>query len=153
MRFARVRLINDELDRLTQDASDRSTSVLNKASFLAVAAGVIIAASTAQRWDVLPIVGVIALGMASIGLVFAAIALRPGGRPGIVASRLVDRHLESIHSAAHIEEELVRDKTAVLEARETDIVARARWVWRGFAALILSTVSLTVVFGAEILGR
>jgi hypothetical protein len=49
--------------------------------------------------------------------------------------------------------ELVRDKASVITGRETDIVARAKWVSYGFAALVLSTAFLTVVFSAETLGR
>ena len=151
-RFDRVRLLNEELDRLNLDAAERSGSVTNKASFLAVAAGVLVAASTAQLWTVLGIVGVVSLAIACVALVCAAVALRPGKRIGIQARRLVDRHLDCDHSAAEVERELVADKATVLAAREDDITARSKWVWYGFAALILSTVSLTVMFGIQILG-
>jgi hypothetical protein len=150
--FARARLLNEELDRLNVDASERAGSVTNKASFLAVAAGVIIAASTAQVWTALGVVGIAALALACVGLICAAIALRPGKRIGIQARRLVDRNLDTTRTAAQIEAGLVEDKAAVLAAREDDIAARATWIWYGFVALIFSTVSLTIVYSAEVLG-
>jgi hypothetical protein len=152
-RFNRVRLLNEELDQLMVDAANRMTSVLSKASFLAVSAGVIVAASTAHTWTSIAITGVLALALASVALICAAVALRPGAHPAIKARRLVDEYLESFSSAGDLENELVQDKAAAIDAIELVIVARARWVSFGFAALILSTVSLAVVFGAETLGR
>lgn len=151
-RFDRVRLLSEELDHLNADAGERNTSVLNKASFLAVSAGVVVAASTAHVWTELGVVGIAALFFAAMSLGCATVALRPGKRIGIQARRLVDRHLDCGHSAAEVEAELVGEKATVLAAREEDMAARARWVWYGFASLILSTVSLTVVFAFETLG-
>ncbi|WP_146168506.1 hypothetical protein [Rathayibacter caricis] len=150
--FARVRLINEELDRLGTDAAERTASVNGKASFLAVSAGVLVAASTAQVWTVAAAFGVLALVLACASLTCAAVALRPAGRPGIEAQRLVDRYVDSTQSASQVETQLVRDKAAVLSARETDLRARATWVWVGFAALALAVAALTLVFAAETLG-
>jgi hypothetical protein len=151
-RFDRVRLLNEELDRLGTDAAARTGSVTNKASFLAVSAGVLVTAATAQVWESAPAYGVIALALSIFALASAAVALRPGTRPGIDARRLVDRHLDCDHSAAFIEEQLVRDKADVLTAIESDIANRGRWVWGGFGALALAATSLGVVFGIETLG-
>ena len=52
---------NEELDRLVTDAAERTASVTNKASFLAVSAGVLVAASTVQLWVKAPTFGVVAL--------------------------------------------------------------------------------------------
>ncbi len=151
-RFDRVRLLHDELDRLALDSEQRTGSVSTKASFLAVSAGVLVAAASAQTWRLAPVAGVIALALACVALGCAAIALRPGKRVGIEARRLVDRHLDCDHTSAHVEEELVRDKATVLAAHELDIGSRGRWVWAGFGGVAASAVSLTVVFGLEVLG-
>jgi hypothetical protein len=151
-RFDRIRLLNEELDRLGTDAAVRMGSVTNKASFLAVSAGVLLTAATAQLWQTVPVWGVITLVLASLALAAAAVALRPGTRPGIDARRLVDRHLDCDHSAARVEAELVRDKADVLTALERDIGRRGRWVWAGFGVLALAAISLGVVFATEIIG-
>ncbi|WP_146078899.1 MULTISPECIES: hypothetical protein [unclassified Rathayibacter] len=149
--FARVRLINEELDKLGADAAERTASVIGKASFLAVSAGVLIAASTAQVWTVAATFGVLALALACVSLTCAAVAVRPGKRRGIEAQRLVDRYIDSTQSASQVEQQMVRDKATVLRARETDLRARATWVWVGFAALALAAAALTLVFAAETL--
>lgn len=152
LRFDRIRLLNEELDRLTVDAEQRTSSVSSKASFLAVSAGVLIAAATAQLWRQAPVIGVIALGLSCLALACAAIALRPGKRIGIQARRLVDRHIDCQHSAAQVEEELIRDKATVLADRENDIANRGRWVWAGFGGVAIAALALSLVFSIEVLG-
>lgn len=151
-RFARVRLLNEELDKLTTDAAERTASVTNKASFLAVSSGVLVAASTVQLWTKLAGFGVAALALACIALACAAVAVRPGKRIGIQARRLVDRYSDSTLSALQVESQIIEDKANVLTERETDLRARAVWVWSGFAALAMAAAALTVVFAAEVLG-
>lgn len=151
-RFARVRLLNEELDKLTVDAAERTASVTNKASFLAVSAGVLVAASTAQLWEAIAAFGVAALALSCAALACAAVAVRPGKRTGIQARRLVDRFSNSASSALQIEAQIIEDKASVLSLREDDLRARAVWVWCGFAALALAAASLTVVFAVEVLG-
>ncbi len=151
-RFDRVRLLNEELDHLMSDATARTGSVTNKASFLAVSGGVLITAGTAQLWDAAPGYGVASLALSCLALGFAAVALRPGKRPGIEARRLVDRHLDCEHSVAQVEAEIVRDKETVLTAIEHDIASRGRWVWAGFGVLAAAALSLAAVFSFELLG-
>lgn len=151
-RFARIRLLNEELDKLTTDAAERTASVTNKASFLAVSAGVLVAASTVQLWKTLATFGVAALALACVALAAAAVAVRPGRRIGIQARRLVDRFADSTATAMQIEAQIIEDKANVLALREDDLRARAAWVWSGFAALALAAAALTVVFAAEVLG-
>ncbi len=150
--FDRVRLLNEELDRLTADAAERTASVNNKASFLAVSAGVLVAASTVQLWTKMPGFGVAALGLACVALACAAVAVRPGKRLGIEARRLVDRYADSNLTAQQVETQIIEDKANVLRLRETDLSSRATWVWAGFASLALAAASLTVVFAVEVLG-
>ena len=151
-RFARIRLLNEELDRLTLDTSERAASVSNKASFLAVSAGVLITASTSQLWSELAWFGIVALLLGCAGLVCAAVALRPGRRLGLVAQRLADSYIDTTRSALVIETELVRSKSKAIAHREGDLAARAGWVWAGFALLVLASVSLSAVFTAQLLG-
>lgn len=150
--FDRVRLINEELDRLTTEAGERTASVSSKASFLAVSAGVLIAASTVQLWTKAPGFGVAALALACIALGCAAVAVRPGKRLGIEARRLVDRYADSNFTALQIEAQIIEDKANVLRQREVDLRARASWVWVGFALLALAAAALAVVFAVEVLG-
>jgi hypothetical protein len=150
--FARLRLIHEELDRLGVDASQRSAGVMSKASFLAVAAGVIIAASTTRLWVAQPIIGIFALALACVSLISAAIALRPGSRSELLPQRLVDRYLDSTRNAMSVEREIVIDKSVVLDLRERDLASRAQWVSRGFILLIASTIALCITFAIETLG-
>lgn len=150
--FDRVRLINEELDKLTTEAGERTAIVNNKASFLAVSAGVLIAASTVQLWTKVPGFGVAALALACVALACAAVAVRPGKRLGIEARRLVDRYVDSNFTALQIEAQIVEDKANVLRQRELDLRARASWVWGGFALLALAAAALAVVFAVEVLG-
>jgi hypothetical protein len=151
-KFDRVRLINEELDRLTIDVGERTLSVTNKASFLAVAAGVLIAATTSQLWTRFQWFGAAGLVLACLGLLCAAVALRPARRYGILAQRLTDSYIDSTKLAQDIEAILVRTKSDAITRREGDLVARARWVWAGFGALVLSAISLSIVFSAQLLG-
>ena len=151
--FGRIRLLNEEMDRLTTDVEQRVASVLNKASFLAIAAGVIIAATVAQVWTKVPWIGVLALSLAGVALLCATVALRPGRRVGIVAQRLADNYLDSSVTAAALEQRLVRQKASAISSRESDLVARARWVQAGAAALVGSVAALLIVFSVQLLGE
>lgn len=150
--FDRVRLLNEEMDLLTSDLEHRLESVTNKASFLAVAAGVLIAASGAHLWDRLAGFGVAALALACTGLFCAAVALRPHKREGLIAQRLADHYIDSSLSVTEIEVKLVQQKADVISARELVLAAQARWVWIGFGALVMSAGALTIVFTAQVLG-
>lgn len=151
-RHARVRLLNEELDRLTTDVGERSVSVTSKASFLAVSAGVLVAASTSQIWSTQAWFGIAALVFAGVAVLCAAVALRPARRLGLVAQRLTDRYLDTNKTALAIETEIVQGKSRAITSREADLVTRATWVWCGFGALVLSTASLATVFAAQLLG-
>lgn len=148
---ARLGLVSSEMDRLLDDMRTRTASIANKASFLAVAAGVVITASTAQLWTRLVWFGVGALALACAGIVCAAIALRPEQRLGVSAQRITDLYLNTDKSPAAIERNLVSAKSDVITRQEKNLRGRAAWVWRGFAALTLAAISLAVVFSVEVL--
>lgn len=151
-RVVRHQVLNEELDRLTADAAERTASVANRASFLAVSAGVLIAASTAQLWAEKAVFGVAALGLGCIALLCATAASRPGKRPGLLAQRLVDKYADAEVSGDQILREVVRLKADALEAREGDLRNRAVWITAGFAVLVASAASLTAVVSAELMG-
>lgn len=152
MRAARVRLLSEELDRAEDGAEARRTSVMGKASFLAVAAGIFIAASTVQSWTELPHLGVLSLALACLAMVCAVVASRPGKRLGLVPRRLVDRYLDSTLTASQVEEQICVDKAAALSSGEVDLASRAKWVTLGFAFLLVASVALLVAFSFEVLG-
>ncbi|ROS47939.1 hypothetical protein EDF50_3281 [Frigoribacterium sp. PhB24] len=135
------------------DSGTRAASVLNKASFLAVTAGVIVAASTAQLWTTAGVIGVCALVLASLAIFCAAAALRPGKRLGLQAQRLVDLYVDSTKSAAVVEAEIVRNKAQVVANHENDLRNRATWVWVGFILLGAGTISLSLVYALEVIGQ
>ncbi|UTT62591.1 hypothetical protein [Microcella humidisoli] len=150
--FSRIRLIHEELDRLGADASARHSSIMSKGSFLAVAAGVVIAATSSRLWEVQPIVGLAALVLACLALVGSALALRPGQRIELLPQRLADKYVDSQLTAATVERQLVLDKAHVLVAREGDLKNRSLLVSTGFVLLILSTTALCITFSFETLG-
>lgn len=145
-----MRLLNEELDKLSIDASERSSSVINKASFLAVSAGVAIGASTSQIWKQLPIFALLSLALAGLALVCAAAALRPGLRVGISAQRLTDQFIDSTQSAAAVERAIVIMKSQALTSREVDLRTRATWIWVGFFMLTAAAAALTITFAFEL---
>lgn len=146
----RMRLIHEELDRLQLDANDRSNSVASKASFLAVASGVIITATTVQIWHVAWYVGALPLVLAAAALACATIALRPGTRIGLSAQRLSDRFLDSTWSPVKVEWSIVRDKVASMTAREANLRQRARVTTAGFIVLLAAVMALVVTYAIAI---
>lgn len=151
-RVLRTELLNAEIDKLTTDAAERTASVANKASFLAVSGGVLIAASTAQLWSARSIFGVLALSIACVALFCATAASRPSKRLGLRAQRLVDTYAGADITGLHMLSSIVRQKADVLELREADLTNRAAWISAGFAALVLSAIALTIVVSAQLLG-
>ncbi|MGW9269820.1 hypothetical protein [Microbacterium sp. NPDC055599] len=150
--YDRIRMVHDELDRLGVDAAERTQSMATKASFLAVSAGVIIAAVTAQVWGHLVWFGIVALSLACLALICAAVALRPGRRAGLPARRIADKYINSTSSVEMIAPALAEEKATILAAREDGLRQQAIWVWIGFICLGAASLSLTVVFTAELLG-
>ncbi|MFJ2543040.1 hypothetical protein [Microbacterium sp. NPDC087589] len=151
-RALRIELLNDELDKLTVDAAERTASIANRASFLAVSAGVLIAASTAQLWSARAIFGVVALGLGCIALLCATAASRPGKRLGLRAQRLVDTYADADVSGGQLLSAIVRQKADALEFREGDLSNRATWITAGFTVLVVSAAALTAVVSAQLMG-
>lgn len=149
----RTRLLNEELDRLDGNSTARSSSVGNKASFLAVTAGVVVTAAASldlgesqiEEWKVLlPFV------LSGMGLLCAVLALRPTKLIGIDARRIVDKYLDSAIAPSELEQILVSSKAEVIANREVDIIARARLVSVGLVFLVASICALAVLVSAHI---
>jgi hypothetical protein len=145
----RVQMIHDEVNLMRADASDRARSVDSKASFLAVSAGVIIAAAASSQWTQPWGLAILPMSFSAIGLVFAAIALRPGTRPDVTPQILFDRWADSEKYPATVEADILKSKVAAFTKRESVIRSRARSTSIGFAFLIAGVFSLALVFALE----
>jgi hypothetical protein len=149
--YDRLALLNDELNILLADARERSASVANKSTFLAVSAGVLIAAISSTAWKELALLASIGLASSCLALLCAAIASLPSKTLGIVAQRLTDRHMSGDHSLLHIARGIVSDKSSGITLNEARLAARAKWTSAGFFLLIGGAVALSVVYTAEVL--
>jgi hypothetical protein len=145
----RIQLIHDETDRMRAEAADRQRSVDSKASFLAVAAGVVIAAAAASDWNQPWLIAILPMSFSALGLAFAAIALRPGTRDDITPQILYDRWADSEHSVGAVELDVLKKKIRAFTAREKVIRSRARATSVGFLFLLAGVISLAVVFALE----
>jgi hypothetical protein len=145
----RVRLIHNEVDLMRADAADRARSVDFKASFLAVSAGVIIAAAASSDWHQPLLLALLPMTFSALGLGFAAIALRPGTRPDVTPQILFDRWADSERQAATVEADILKSKVAAFAEREKMIRSRARSTTIGFSFLLAAVLSLVVVFALE----
>jgi len=145
----RIQLIHDETDLMRADAAERQRSVDSKASFLAIAAGVVIAASASSNWDQPWVLAVLPMLFSALGLASAAIALRPGTREGVTPQILFNRWADSEASVGTVEIDLLKSKIQAFSARENVIRSRARATSVGFIFLIAGVASLAVIFALE----
>jgi len=145
----RIQLIHNETDLMRADAADRQRSVDSKASFLAVAAGVVIAASAASDWHQPWLVAILPMSFSALGLAFAAIALRPGTRDDVTPQILYDRWADSEGSVGKAELDVLKSKIRAFTAREKVIRSRAKATSVGFLFLLAGVISLAVVFALE----
>lgn len=140
----RVRLIDDETNRLRDAAGERARSIDAKSSFLAVTAGVILMAAftrtdsaTAEYWlRLLPI------AFAVLAIAAAAVALRPASRREVSPDSLYLRWADTEKSLAVVERDLLLQKICAYQVREHDLKWRARTASIGFIFLLLSSAAL-----------
>ena len=145
----RIQLIHNEIDLMRADAADRQRSVDSKASFLAVAAGVVIAAAASSDWHQPWLLAILPMSFSALGLAFAALALRPGTRDDITPEILYDRWVDSEKSVGTVENDVLKSKIRAFAAREKVISSRARATSVGFNFLLAGVISLAVVFALE----
>ena len=146
----RVRLLNEEVDRLRLDATDRAKSVDAKSSFLAVSSGIVITASTSQFWTVPWMLALLPLALASIALGFATYALRPGKRSDLSPELLWLEWRDSEKNIAVVEDSILRAKVFASKMRELEVTRRASVTSAGFVVLVGSALSLVILFAAEL---
>ncbi|WP_146080082.1 hypothetical protein [Clavibacter michiganensis] len=152
-RAQRVRYLADETDRLVEAGAARQQSVDTKASFLAVAAGIVIAASVSKNWRVADSIALAPLVFSMLALASAAVALRPGRRRDLTPKGITQRWLDSESTFETVESALLAQKVEAFEIREHEIANRAHVVVLGFVTLLLSTVALVAVFAVDISNR
>jgi hypothetical protein len=143
----RVSRLNEEVDLLLADATQREASVNGKASFLAVSAGIIIAASTTNQEQHVKLLALMPLILALLSLVFAALALLPGKRPGTTPEKLVDGWLERDVSPGRLAKKILLKKARDATRREADLHRRALITSVGFGFLLLAGLA-TIIFYA-----
>lgn len=149
-RVLRVELLNEETDRLLAASQSRAESVDSKSSFLAVAAGIIIAAAVAQKWSTPGVLALLPLLFAVIGLALSAIALRPGKRKDLTPRNITQLWLDSEHTVATAQLEILKAKVTAFDIRERDLQGRAQISTLGFVALLLAAVALVTVYAFQI---
>jgi hypothetical protein len=150
-RALRTRLLNDEVDRLRDDSAERARSIDSKSTFLAIASGVVITASTSQIWSIVWFVAVLPLAFSASGLISATIALLPGRRPDITPAALYQRWEDTERNVADVEGSILRAKVEASSVREADLRRRASIASFGFVLLAVASVLLVVVFVVELL--
>lgn len=149
-RIKRMQLVHHEIDLLRGDATDRRRSVDARASFLAVAAGIVITASAASQLKTTGWFAVIPLALATIALALAAIASRPERRTELSATRIFDRYLDSEQPPAAIERSVLESKVAAIRQQETALSTRGGLISAGFVVLIASALTLTVIYAVNL---
>ncbi|WP_412161711.1 hypothetical protein [Curtobacterium flaccumfaciens] len=145
-----MQLVHNEVDLLRAGASDRRRSVDARASFLAVAAGIVITASASSQWRTAGWFAVIPLALATIALALAAIASRPERRTELSATRISDRYLDSEQSPSVIERSILESKVAAIQQQDTALSVRGNFISVGFVFLIASALTLTTVYAINL---
>lgn len=88
-RVARLAQLHGEVDSVRAAAADRARSVDSKASFLVVAAGVLVPATLIDRGGGHVALDVLPLGFTLLSIVFATVALSPRKRLDLGAATAV----------------------------------------------------------------
>lgn len=136
-------MIDSEINAYLLVAEQREQSVNNKASFLAVTAGVLVTAAVTQAWHRFEVFGMLTMLLASSAITLAAFALRPGSRPGDSPKRLLEMYLDSGKTERVIQVDMMKRKADTASERELALRGRARLVNWGFLALVCSCLALT----------
>lgn len=140
----RMALIDAEVNAYLVVAEQREQSVSNKASFLAVTAGVVITATIAQTWCEFAAWGIASMVAAFASITLATIALRPGTRPGDTPRTLMKFYLDTDKSERAVRLSILVRKADAARERENALRCRGRIVLAGFIALVFSCLALTV---------
>jgi hypothetical protein len=118
--------------------AERRRSLSARASFLAVASGVLIAASVTDGANNSTGWAAAQVALSVVGLVLAAVATIPENRRELSAIRLADRYLDSEKSPARIFREILDSKIQAMTTQERALRRRGNVVSLGFGVLIAS---------------
>lgn len=145
----RLELLTAEVDRLALSSTERSGKVDSKLSFLAVAAGIVIAGHTSIAWNLFWVASVPSMGLALASLVIAAIGLRPQKKFDLTADGLVALWLDSEETTTAIERSILKEKARLAALHEASLRSRGRLAMAGFWCLVLSAIALAVEYVVE----
>ena len=143
---ARFNVISQELDRLGLDADERSRSVDAKASFLAVASGVVFGGQVQTDFVVPWYVSSLPLLLVTVALACAGVAFLPRKRQGNSPQMVWLSYFDSGMSAASVAKQISMERVRTETAREAALAKRAAVITAGFTALFTSMLLFVVLF-------
>jgi hypothetical protein len=141
----RLDIVHEEVDRLRDDIAERRRSVNARASFLAVASGVLIAASATNASDDSNVWLLVHVALSVLGLIAAAVSTIPENRRELSAVRLGDKYIDSEKSPAMIFREILDSKILAIAGQERTLRRRGYTVTLGFSALIVSAIIFVLI--------
>lgn len=140
----RMQLLHHEIDLLTAASIQRQESLANKASFLTVAAGVVLTGLTAQFWQTPPEFLILSVALTLVVLGLAAAALVPRRSAVLDGPRAFERFVDSKFNRASIERNILETKVANLRSRNDMTQRQAFFVMSGYWVLVVSALSFGV---------
>jgi hypothetical protein len=142
----RIAILGPELDRLALDADERSRSVDSKASFLSIAAGIVVASQFQNSWNLPWFVVSVPLLFAVMAIAAAAVALLPSRRVDLRPDLIVANWLDTTSASLQIEKTLIEQKSQIAVGRENSLRRRGVIVAVGFLMLFFSVAALLVLY-------
>jgi len=146
----RFNVLSDEVDRLTADADERSRSVDVKASFLSVAAGVVLSGQVQVQFTYPWFLSSLPLFLAAVSLAAAGVSFLPRKREGNSPQLVWLAYFDSTKDAATVSRELTQDRVRTETARETALARRALIITFGFMALFMSILLFVILFTVDL---
>jgi hypothetical protein len=147
-RLARIRLLNDELDRLRIAAFERTRSIDTKTSFVVVAAGVLASATFDNLvTGATSFVGLLPFGLTVATVWAAAVALWPTAIKQPTGQALVKRWVDACETPEQLEDYLLEMKAHEIQLRNENNERRSGALKSGFRLLIAALVTAFLVAG------
>jgi hypothetical protein len=143
---ARLNVASSELDRLTLDADERSRSIDAKASFLAVASGVVFGGQIQAEFAVPWYVASLPLLLVTIALAAAGVSFLPRTLQGNSPQMIWLAYHDSQKSAASVATEIDKVRVQTETAREAALSRRASVITFGFSTLFASMLLFVALF-------
>jgi hypothetical protein len=146
----RFNVLADEIDRLTADADERSRAVDVKASFLSVAAGVVLGGQVQAEFGFAWFISSTPLFLAAMSLAAAGVSFVPRKREGNSPRLVWLAYFDSTKDAATVAKELTQERVRTESLREEALAKRARILTAGFATLFTSMLLFVVLFAVDL---